>query len=110
MPLCKERITPLCSPSMAQRIATPKDLLSQRLIESENKKVRWREWFQANGLIAPPPRGSRFDRSFIAISAAADGLGVALESTLLAERELLTLLWQNFDGLGVLAIPSRAFA
>ena len=66
------------------------DLLSQRLIESENKKVRWREWFQANGLIAPPPRGSRFDRSFIAISAAADGLGVALESTLLAERELRT--------------------
>jgi LysR family transcriptional regulator, glycine cleavage system transcriptional activator len=90
MPLCRERITPLCSPEMARHIATPQDLLSQRLIESENKKVRWREWFQANGLIAPPPRGSRFDRSFIAISAAADGLGVALESTLLAERELRT--------------------
>ena len=34
------------------------------------------------------PRGSRFDRSFLAIAAAADGLGVALESTLLAEREI----------------------
>jgi DNA-binding transcriptional LysR family regulator len=88
MPLCRERITPLCSPDMAREIATPQDLLSQRLIESENKKVRWRDWFQANGLTAPVPRGSRFDRSFIAISAAADGLGVALESTLLAEREL----------------------
>ena len=30
----------------------------------------------------------RFDRSFLAIAAAADGLGVALESTRLAEREL----------------------
>ena len=32
----------------------------------------------------------RFDRSFLAIAAAADGLGVALESTRLAERELAT--------------------
>jgi DNA-binding transcriptional LysR family regulator len=90
MPLCLERITPLCSPDIAARISTPADLLTERLIESENKKVRWRDWFKANGLNAPPPRGSRFDRSFIAISAAADGLGVALESTLLAERELRT--------------------
>ncbi len=90
MPLCMERITPLCSPQLAERIATPQDLLSQRLIDSENKKIRWRDWFRANGLSAPPPSGSRFDRSFIAISAAGDGLGIALESTLLAERELQT--------------------
>jgi DNA-binding transcriptional LysR family regulator len=37
---------------------------------------------------APSPRGSRFDRSFLAIAAAVDGLGVTLESTRLAEREL----------------------
>ncbi len=30
----------------------------------------------------------RFDRSFLAIAAAVEGLGVALESTRLAEREL----------------------
>lgn len=90
VPLSEERITPLCSPQMAASIATPSDLLSHRLIDSENKKVRWRDWFEANGMVAPVPRGSRFDRSFIAISAAADGLGVALESTLLAERELRT--------------------
>ncbi len=36
----------------------------------------------------PRPNGSRFDRSFLAIAAAADGLGVALESLRLAEREL----------------------
>lgn len=39
--------------------------------------------------MARPPRyGPRFDRSFLAIAAAMDGLGVALESLLLAEREL----------------------
>jgi len=31
---------------------------------------------------------ARFDRSFLAIATAAEGLGVALESTLLAERKL----------------------
>ena len=39
-------------------------------------------------LPAPRPHGTRFDRSFLAIAAAVDGLGVALESTRLAEREL----------------------
>ena len=33
-------------------------------------------------------RGARFDRSFLALAAAADGMGIALESTRLAEREL----------------------
>jgi DNA-binding transcriptional LysR family regulator len=50
--------------------------------------LRWPAWFAANGLAAPASRGPRFDRSFISLSAAADGLGVALESTMLAEREL----------------------
>ena len=49
--------------------------------------MRWPDWFAANGLSAPPPQGMRFDRSFLAL-AAADGLGIALESTRLAEREL----------------------
>ena len=120
MPLCRERITPLCNPEMARHITAPGDLLSQRLIESENKKVRWREWFQANGLTAPPPRGSRFDRSFIAISAAADGLGVALgidaaRGTRVANGAVgLPLarpvggrdLYRSFPGLPEIAAPS----
>jgi LysR family glycine cleavage system transcriptional activator len=88
LPLAEETVTPLCSPALAAGIAEPADLLRQRLIESDNKQVRWPAWFARNGLTPPPPGGARFDRSFLAIAAAADGLGVALESTLLAEREL----------------------
>ncbi|MFC3125439.1 LysR substrate-binding domain-containing protein [Pseudoroseomonas globiformis] len=88
LPLGTEVVTPLCAPSLAKRIRDARDLFDQTLIESDNKRVRWPAWFAANGLPAPPPRGPRFDRSFISISAAADGLGVALESTMLAEREL----------------------
>ena len=88
LPLGTETVTPLCAPDLAPRIRTPRDLLGATLIESEAKAVRWPAWFAANGLVAPAPAGPRFDRSFLSLSAAADGLGVALESTLLAEREL----------------------
>jgi DNA-binding transcriptional LysR family regulator len=88
VPLGTEVVSPLCAPELAERIITARSLLSETLIESEQKKVRWPAWFAANGLLAPEPRGPRFDRSFLSLSAAADGLGVTLESVRLAEREL----------------------
>lgn len=88
IPLGEETVTPLCAPDIAQRIRSVRDLLDAELIDSDNKRVRWSNWFQANDTAPPPPRGSRFDRSFMAIAAAVDGLGVALESTRLAEREI----------------------
>ncbi len=90
MPLGRETVTPLCAPSLAGAIRTPRDLLGQTLIESAVKKVRWPDWFSANGLVAPESAGPRFDRSFLSLSAAAEGLGVALESLRFAERELAT--------------------
>jgi LysR family transcriptional regulator, glycine cleavage system transcriptional activator len=88
LPLGTETVTPLCAPALAAEIRSPRDLLRHSLVESDNKRVRWPAWFAANGLPAPELRGPRFDRSFLSLSAAADGLGVALESLLLAEREL----------------------
>ncbi len=88
LPLGTEVVTPLCAPALAPRIRDAQALMGHALIDSTSKKVRWPEWFAANGLIAPEPRGPRFDRSFLSLRAAADGLGVALESTRLAEREL----------------------
>src|SRR3954464_485712 len=87
LPLKEETVTPLCAPHIAGEIESPADLLRQPLIQSDGKQVRWPAWFSANGIAVPSiSRGSRFDRSFLAIAAAADGLGAALESTLLAER------------------------
>ncbi|MBB4858322.1 DNA-binding transcriptional LysR family regulator [Novosphingobium chloroacetimidivorans] len=87
-PLGEERISPLCAPELAARIAKPADLLSHVLICSTLKSVQWDNWLRINGL--QPGQGAmmRFDRSFMAISAAADGLGICLDSTRLAEREL----------------------
>jgi len=88
LPLGVETVTPLCAPWLAGAIRTPRDLFGQTLIESVVKKVRWPDWFSAHGLIAPESTGPRFDRSFLSLSAAAEGLGVALESLRFAEREL----------------------
>ena len=89
IPLGRETITPLCAPKLGESIAAPSDLLRMLLIQSDRKQVRWPDWFAGNGVKPPSQQsGMRFDRSFLAIAAAVDGLGVALESTRLAEREL----------------------
>jgi len=88
--LGEETITPLCSPEIARKIRKPKDLFSQVLIRSEVKQVQWHQWFVANGLESPAIHGMRLDRSFLAIAMASSGLGVTLESTRLAEREIAT--------------------
>jgi len=90
IPLGEELLTPLCCPEMARRIAQPADLAQFPLIQSEYKQFRWPSWFEVNGLPVwtLTSQGARFDRSFLAIAAAADGLGVALESMRLAEREI----------------------
>jgi LysR family transcriptional regulator, glycine cleavage system transcriptional activator len=89
LPLKEETVTPLCAQHIAETIESPTDLLRHPLIQSDNKQVRWPAWFALNGIALPSTsRGLRFDRSFLAIAVAADGLGIALESTLLAEREI----------------------
>ena len=87
-PLGDEHIQPLCTPSLATQIAQPADLLDHTLICSTLKSVQWNSWFRANGVQTEPGSTMRFDRSFMAISAAADGLGICLDSSRLAEREL----------------------
>ena len=86
--LGEEILTPLCCPSIAAEIRSPRDLLGRTLIQSDQKAAGWPEWFKANHQPAPPTPKARFDRSFLAITAAADGLGISLESTKLAQREL----------------------
>ncbi|MDF2996830.1 MAG: bacterial regulatory helix-turn-helix, lysR family protein [Xanthobacteraceae bacterium] len=90
--LTEEDFLPACSPHYA-----PSDSLSAaelprfRLIHSVKSQAQWPRWFALAG-VTPSERWSRvsFDRSHMAIDAAADGMGIALESTLMMERELDT--------------------
>ena len=89
--IAEERIVPLVSPKLlaeAGPVAGPGDLMALPLIHSTNCLVRWQDWGRTVGVRPDMVRGLRFDRSFMSIAAATDALGVALESTMLAEREL----------------------
>ncbi len=87
-----EPIVALCSPTLARGragIKRPRDLIRQSLIHSEMNLYNWREWQHDHpGVPLDLDRGPRFDRSFMSIFAAIDGLGVCLESKLLVERQL----------------------
>jgi DNA-binding transcriptional LysR family regulator len=59
------------------------------LLESSVSRVRWREWFALNELAGPNGRASSaFDRGALVISAAVQGLGIALETVRFAEDEI----------------------
>lgn len=88
IPLALEKLTPLCAPALARKIQRPEDLYEHTLIQCDVQMFQWKGWFEANQLTPPNQYGLRFDRSSMAIAAAVGGLGVVLESTLLAEREL----------------------
>ena len=90
--LPKETIVALCSPKLTEGRAglkKRKDLHHHMLIHSEVNLYRWRDWQREHpGVELNLERGPRFDRTFMAISAAIDGLGVCLESRMLAQAEL----------------------
>lgn len=89
MPLGPERIVPLCSPSLLDpRVAPAVRIAALPLIDSQLSRVTWPDWFALNGLRLPATPRTSFDRAALAISAAVDGMGVALESVRLAEREI----------------------
>ncbi|MGB0659753.1 MAG: LysR substrate-binding domain-containing protein [Mangrovicoccus sp.] len=88
IPLGTETVTPLAAPQFAGQLRHPEDLANFPLIQSDQKQVRWDTWLRRNGLVQALNRPLRFDRSFMAVSAAANGMGIALDSLSLAQDEI----------------------
>jgi LysR family glycine cleavage system transcriptional activator len=91
VPFPDDVIVPMCSPKLAngvKPIRRPEDLAGHTLIHGEITILGWRDWSRRNRKARLElDRGPRFDRSFMAIRAAVDGLGICLDSMLLAEQE-----------------------
>jgi len=88
--LAEESFLPVCSPSYCAAASIgAAEVPQHRLIHSVKSQVQWAQWFLLAG-VPPVSDWSRilFDRSHMAIDAAADGFGLALESTLMMWREL----------------------
>ena len=83
-PIFDEQVMPLASPGFIRRyrIASPDDLMRVPLIQSTVGIVQWPDWFAAQTIAyTPASYAYRFDRAFMALDAAVQGLGVAFEST-----------------------------
>ena len=97
MPLLREVVYPVCSPSLldeASPLRNPADLAQHSLIEceaaeTEDVEFAWSTWLSRFGLQgAPASRRLRFSHFGVALSAAVDGLGVALGRSPMVDAEL----------------------
>jgi len=85
-PVFHEPIMPLASAAFIERhqIRAPTDLLQVPLIQSTVSIVQWADWFALHPRLKKPERFAlRFDRALMTLDAAVQGLGVALESTVI---------------------------
>src|SRR3954463_4260483 len=90
-PLFEERIVPLASQAFIRehRLKRADQLLELPLIQSNVSVVQWSDWFRAfTDKRAPERFAVRFDRAQMALDAATQGLGVALESATIAAGHL----------------------
>lgn len=90
-PIFDEASMPMASPAFIERhrISAPLDLLQVPLIQSAASLVQWANWFGLHpGLQKPERFPLRFDRGLMALDAAVQGLGVALESVVMARAHL----------------------
>ena len=97
MPLLHELVFPVCAPSLLGKVRSldsPRDLLPHTLIEceeaeTEDTEFAWSTWLGRLGLrAAPSSRRLRFSHVGLALSAAVDGLGVALGRSPMVDAEL----------------------
>lgn len=88
--LTEESFIPACAPAYAAADSLDiADVPQHRLIQSVKSQVQWPYWLSlSEGISANQLRRVLFDRSHMSIDAAVDGMGLALESTLMMWREL----------------------
>jgi LysR family glycine cleavage system transcriptional activator len=90
--LFPEVFQPLCAPELlkGRALASPHDLLREILVSTSQNSISWEEWldFQGIDLYATHVGTIQLDPSHLAIEAAAKGLGIILESSILVEHEL----------------------
>ena len=83
-PIFDEQVMPLATLAFIKRhrIASPDDLMHVPLIQSTVGVMQWPDWFAAHNIAyTPASYAYRFDRAFMALDAAVQGLGVTFEST-----------------------------
>lgn len=77
--LFDDEFVPVCAPSLAAQLQTPRSLLQTTLLHSMLRPEAWDLWFASTNLgVLPRPRGMTLANAALCYQAAADGLGVAI--------------------------------
>ncbi|MBK9441240.1 MAG: LysR family transcriptional regulator [Comamonadaceae bacterium] len=89
--LMDEVVVPVCSPQWlaGQASLSPRHIATLPLLQQSTRALAWRQWFDAQGVMAPLAlAGPRFELFSMTAAAAACGLGLALVPRLLISAEL----------------------
>ena len=90
-PLMSDFVVPVCSPDLldGQEIKEASDLLKLPLIQHTTRPLLWKNWFAQMGIeTAKATSGPKFEFHSHAIGAATSGIGIALMSDLVVQREI----------------------
>lgn len=109
--LATETVLPMASPGFVEKMALrdPADISRVPLIHSLRCVVSWEQWASRYAPTSPlNPRGHQFDRAYLALTVATNGLGLVMESTLQAQSHLRDgRLIKPFGDIGIQAIAHR---
>ncbi|MGB2343960.1 MAG: LysR family transcriptional regulator [Candidatus Puniceispirillaceae bacterium] len=92
-PLPAETIAPLCNPNLLKGkhpLEKIEDLVNFRLIDSDIRAASWANIFAENKLVLPVCSHIKLGNTLLALEAARNGLGIAMEGALLAREDLLS--------------------
>jgi LysR family transcriptional regulator of beta-lactamase len=87
-PILQAPLSPLCSPTLAERLTDPAALGRETLLRSY-RADEWPSWFEAAGAPCPSLRGPVFDTSLAMAAAAQASIGVALAPPLMFADDLI---------------------
>ncbi|WP_183017107.1 LysR substrate-binding domain-containing protein [Achromobacter sp. UMC46] len=91
-PLFPEAIGPVCTRELAQRLATPADILALPRLQTSSRPRAWEQWAAACGLAEAPalaPPKHQFDQLGHMLDAAAVGLGIGIAPEMLVQADIL---------------------
>lgn len=91
-PVVRDHMLPLCSPDYLDRLGPDRDLASRfsvaRLIDSARNLCQWDFWLRRSGISARNDKSILIDRSSMVLQLALDGVGVVLESLVMAADDV----------------------
>ena len=94
--LVHEEMFPVCAPSLLQALREPRDIAEHNLLLVSRRAEGWPEWFAAAECQAQgagdidASQGLKFDTIQLALTAAIEGMGIAMGRTPLVDRYLTT--------------------